>query len=167
LDLADGSVHGKAAYHIALSAMLCIKSRLFHECAGIFFLCHEQLINSRRWVLAIVVIDLTTNVMRLGSIGNILTILLSKDNYFHAHGARGIVCAASLELDPVQISLAAGNMLVMFSDGVDEGGNIRKCQDVENRLPQKLTEEVARWGTAAEDASVVVYCHDLVNTGTL
>jgi hypothetical protein len=95
--------------------------------------------------------------------------LAVSDSYVGTGGPDcGVAGTASIQLNSVQMPLAAGDMLVMFSDGVDDEANMSECQNVENRLPQKLAEEeVPRWGTATYHTSVLVYRHDSVDTGTL
>ncbi|MDO8652219.1 MAG: SpoIIE family protein phosphatase [Undibacterium sp.] len=161
--LMDGLGHGPAAHHAARSAMQCIEDNLYRNCAEIFAACNERLINSRGGVLAIAVIDMDTNMMTLGSIGNIRTILLTPQRDFRLGASRGIVGAGYTWMPPDQMLLAQGDTVVMFSDGVDEIANVRSCLGEKNVTPQMLAEDVlTRWGRDSDDATVLVYRHDVM-----
>lgn len=164
--LADGLGHGPAAHHAAMSAMQCIEDNVERSCADLFAACDERLLLTRGAALAIAIIDRTCNAVTLASIGNIRAILLTQQGDFRLGGGRGIVGAGYTWMPPDQMPLAAGDTLVMFSDGVDELAGVRACLNQHDATPQALAEDiVARWGQTSDDASVLVYRHDCGGAG--
>ena len=160
LALADGLGHGPGAHHAAMSAMRCIERHLHKDCVELFAICSEQLISTRGCVLAIAVIDLKTDQMSLGAVGNIRTLLVTQERDFKFGASRGIVGAGPVSLNPIQMSLLPGDRLLMFSDGVNEEVKISKEMLSQNPSSQQLAEDVLnRWGSAADDATVLLYRH--------
>lgn len=158
--LADGLGHGTGAHHAATSAMRCIERHLHKDCLDMFSICNEQLISTRGCVLAIAIIDLKTNSMTLGSIGNIRTLLVTEERDFKFGASRGIVGAGPVSLSPIQMSLCPGDRLLMFSDGVNEAANLAKEELLREPSSQQLADDVLmRWGGSTDDATVLVYRH--------
>ena len=93
LALADGLGHGPAAHHAAQKAMQCIARHGQSSCFDLFSACNDSLIDTRGAVLAIALIDQTSNLLTLGSIGNIRAILLKPDGHVRLGAGRGIVGA--------------------------------------------------------------------------
>ena len=167
--LADGLGHGPAAHHAAMCAMQCIEDSIEHStkhsiersCAELFAACDARLLLTRGAALAIAIIDQARDVVTLASIGNIRAVLLTQHGDFRLGGGRGIVGAGYTWMPPDQMPLAAGDTLVMFSDGVDELADVRACLNRYDVTPQTLAEDIlARWGQRSDDASVLVYRHD-------
>jgi len=161
LALADGLGHGPQAHHAAMMAMQCIAENLHLECAEMFVACNEKLRNTRGAVLAVAVIDLTSNILTLGSIGNIRCKLLTPTRESRLGSGRGIVGAGFKWSPPDQVQLTKRDTLVMFSDGVAEDAGIRACDISGTVTPQQLAQEVVtQWGRDDDDASVLVYRHE-------
>ena len=162
LALADGLGHGPAAHHAAMLAMDCIADHLQLGCAEIFAACNERLRHSRGAVLAVAVIDLASNIMTLGSIGNIRAKLLTPQRDFWLGGGRGIVGAGFKWSPPDQMLLTPGDTVVLFSDGVAEDAGVRSCLTSVDVSPQVLAQDVvSRWGRDTDDATVLIYRHNL------
>ena len=161
LALADGLGHGPHAHHAAMMAMECIAGNLHLECAALFAACNEQLRHTRGAVLAVAVIDLSSNMMTLGSVGNIRCKLLTPTRDSRLGTGHGIVGAGFKWSPPDQVQLAFGDTLVMFSDGVAEDAGIRACLASTAVTPQQLAQDVVtQWGRHDDDASVLVYRHE-------
>jgi serine phosphatase RsbU (regulator of sigma subunit) len=163
LALADGLGHGPAAHHAAQKAMQCIARHGQCSCVDLFAACNDSLIDTRGAVLAIALIDQTSNLLTLGSIGNIRAILLQPDSHVRLGAGRGIVGAGYTWTQPDQVLLAPGDTLVMFSDGIDDIDGIAglcNCLDGAQETPQMLAEKIlASCACATDDASVLVYRH--------
>ena len=160
LALADGLGHGPKAHHAALRAMDCIAENLQRDCAGIFAACNEQLRHTRGAVLAVAVIDLFSNLLTLGSIGNIRCTVWTPARDVRLGSGRGIVGAGFQWSLPDEMPLAHGDTLLLFSDGVDEGADLHACHTSGTVSPQQLAQNVvSQWARADDDASVLVYQH--------
>ena len=161
LALADGLGHGPKAHHAAMMAIECIAKNLHLECAEMFAVCNEKLRSTRGAVLAVAVIDLTRNLLTLGSIGNIRCQLLTPTHYSRLGAGRGIVGAGFKWSPPDQVQLAHGDTLVMYSDGVAEDAAVRAAYVSATMTPQQLAQDVlSQWGRKDDDASVLVYRHE-------
>lgn len=160
LALADGLGHGPAAHHAAQLAMQCIARHEQCSCVDLFSACNDKLLETRGAVLAIALIDQASNVLTLGSIGNIRSILLTPGRHVRLGAGRGIVGAGYTWIAPDQVLLAPGDTLVMFSDGIDDIAGLRSCVHCLQEAPQRLADEVlATWARDNDDASVLVYRH--------
>jgi hypothetical protein len=158
--LADGLGHGPHAHHAATLAMDCIAAHLHLGCAEIFAACHERLLNSRGAVLAVAVIDLASNVMSLGSVGNIRSQVLTASRVVRLGAGRGIVGASHAWTEPDQVTLSPGDVVVMFSDGVEEDAVVRACYTDATVTQQEAARRVLhQWGRDDDDASVLIYKH--------
>jgi negative regulator of sigma-B (phosphoserine phosphatase) len=163
LALADGLGHGPAAHHAAQEAMHCIARHGQSNCFDLFAACNDSLIDTRGAVLAIALIDQASNLLTLGSIGNIRAILLKPDSHLRLGSGRGIVGAGFTWMVPDQVLLAPGDMLLMLSDGIDEIDDIAALRSSLGSLqetPQMLADKVlATLGRVTDDAAVLVYRH--------
>lgn len=163
LALADGLGHGPGANHAALIALRCIEQNLQQDCLTIFMRCNEQLIHTRGCVLSIALVDLTSNLMTLGSVGNIRNVLMTRERDFKFGANRGFVGAGSPVLSPIQMLLEPGDCLLMFSDGISEAAKISPQQLAGEFSPQQLADDVlTHWHSNEDDASVLIYRHGMI-----
>lgn len=160
LALADGLGHGAGANHAAMAAMCCIESHLHQDCLELFLICNEQLLSTRGCVLSIAVIDLKTGLLSLGTVGNIRTLLVTRDREFKFGASRGFIGAGPVAPSPIQMSMVPGDRLLMFSDGINEAAKLSPqlllTQPTSQQLAQELLEH---WCSGTDDASVLVYRH--------
>lgn len=160
LALADGLGHGYAAHHAAQQAMQCIARHGHFSCVDLFAACNDKLLETRGAVLAIALIDQASNMLTLGAIGNIRSILLTPSGHVRLGSGRGIVGAGYIWSAPDQVLLMPGDTLVMFSDGIDDIGGVRSSLESLQETPQKLADKVlANWALGTDDAAVLVYRH--------
>ena len=170
LALADGLGHGPDAAHAAKLAIHTIGQQLQHGCDQLFEICNETLSSTRGVALSIVIVDTRKNQIEVASVGNIRTRLLGQVKDFHFGGARGIVGAGYRNLLPEKTTIRDQEMIVLFSDGMEELADIRQL------LPQEAKPEEVRhsalellknFGRHDDDVSVLVYQHQQEQEGQL
>lgn len=163
LALADGLGHGPQAAAAARAAMACIGANLDRSCEQIFALCDTQLHNTRGVALALVIIELATGQLTLGSVGNVRSLLLRSSQHRRFGGARGIVGGGYSSLMPETLILAPGDLLTLFSDGFDEHLPLEESFLLDLASEQALADTVlSRWARPTDDAGVLVYRHEVL-----
>jgi phosphoserine phosphatase RsbX len=160
LAVADGLGHGPAAACAAEAALACIGENLDGACEDIFARCDVALRETRGAALAIALIDPVGGRMSLGTVGNIRALLLREAGDLRFGGARGIVGAGYAGFVPETPVLAPGDVVALFSDGLDELAALRECFSDPAASAQAQAEAIlARWARDNDDASVLVYRH--------
>ena len=162
LALADGLGHGPEAAHAAKLAIHTVGQHLSHSCEQLFELCNEALTSTRGVALSIVIVNTEQNQIEVASVGNIRTRLLGEVKDFHFGGARGIVGAGYRNLLPETATIRNNELIVMFSDGMEELANIRQL--LPNDAPAEVVKHSAldmikTFGRHDDDVSALVYQH--------
>lgn len=160
LALADGLGHGEAAARAAEAALFCIGENLHARCEDIFALCDERLLDTRGAALVVGIVDLVSGRMTLGSVGNIRAILLRDSLDLRLGGVRGIVGGGYRKLVPEILQLAPGNVLALFSDGLDELIDLRPIIGAAGASAQAQAQAILDYCERGDDdACVLVYRH--------
>ena len=156
----DGLGHGKDAAHAADLAIDCIESCLDEDCGEIFFKCDTRLRDTRGAALAVSIIEPSKGRMTVGTVGNIRVLLLRGSQNRRLDGGRGIVGAGYKNFLPQTLNLAAGDILTMFSDGLDEFPALRETlTDPTITVNEQAQAILDRWARDDDDASVLIYRH--------
>lgn len=163
LALADGLGHGYHAAHAAAQAMEAVGENLTLGCEEIFSACDARLRGTRGAALAVAIVDLRHDTMTLAAIGNIRAMVLSDGRQRRLGGGRGIVGAGYGVLAPEVLPLRTGDVLALYSDGMDEFATLRDCMA---DGPQSGAERaLARWSHGRDDASILCYQHESYDRG--
>lgn len=161
LALADGLGHGSAAHQAATRVMRELSAHLDLDLNTLFDHCDRALIDTRGVALAVVDIDLTASRFVQAAVGNIRTVLQQAQGTKRLSGARGIVGAGFDGLRLEQLSLTAGDWLLMFSDGLPENAGFLDA--VPHALPppsdQLAAHWLEHWANLRDDASLLLYRH--------
>jgi len=161
LAVADGLGHGPEAAYAAEAALACIADRLDGSCESFFADCDVQLRSTRGVALAVAIIELANGQLTIGTVGNIRALLLHDSRDLRLGGARGIVGAGFAKLAPETLVLAPGDVLTLFSDGLDEFPPLRaffnESVSSASDQAQAILEREAR---SNDDAAVLVYRHE-------
>lgn len=157
LVVADGLGHGEGAEDAAQAALRCIEGIRQHPCEMIFDICDDRLRNTRGVALALAQVD--RQLLTLATVGNIRAVLWRQGRDFHLGGARGIVGAGFACLSPEHLMLAAGDVLMLYSDGFPEllplGELLGSAQE-----PVGLADAALKlWARPDDDASMLIYRH--------
>lgn len=160
LAVADGLGHGSEAAKAANAAYDCISKHQHNSCEEIFENCDIKLQSTRGAALAIAAIDLSSQQMRIASVGNIRCMLMQSHGNYRLGGARGIVGAGYEYLMPETVKLSPDDLLVMYTDGLDEFADLRvhyEHADVSVDLQAQAILE--RWQSGRDDAGLLIYRH--------
>lgn len=161
LAVADGLGHGEAAAQAAGAAISCIEENLGCSCEEIFARCDERLVGTRGAALAVVIVEPTLRRLTVATVGNIRVLLLRESCELRLDGGRGIVGAGFKNLVPETLALYDGNVLTMFSDGLDEFPVLRKYFGDRSSSAQDQAETILeQCAHAADDAAVLVYRYE-------
>lgn len=162
--VADGLGHGPEAAHAAEAALACIGQNLDLPCETMFATCDARLRETRGVALAVAIIEPASGLMTIATVGNIRAILLNDSRDLRLGGARGIVGAGFVNLAPETMALAPGNVLTLFSDGLEEFPPLREIFSEPALSAQDQAQAILnRWARVNDDASVLVYRHEAVN----
>lgn len=158
--VADGLGHGAEAAYAAEVAMACIGAGLERSFDDIFAACDLRLRDTRGVALAVAVVAIDSGQLTIASVGNIRTLLLTASKDCRFGGSRGIVGGGYTRLTPQVQTLSRGDVLVLFSDGVDEFSELRKTLEETAYFPNDQASVVlARWARLDDDAAVLIYRH--------
>lgn len=158
--VADGLGHGAEAAYAAEVAMACIGAGLERPFDDIFAACNIRLRDTRGVALAVAVVTLDNGQLTIGSVGNIRTVLLTAGKDCRFGGSRGIVGGGYARLTPEVRTLSRGDVLALFSDGVDEFSALRETLKETAHLPKDQASAVlTRWARLDDDAAVLIYHH--------
>lgn len=161
LALADGLGHGPEAAVAASAAMQCIAARLDDSCEELFAACDARLRPTRGAAMTLALIDRASRQMTLAAVGNTRALWLNRHGDMRLGGARGIVGAGYGHLAPETVTLTPGDIVVLFSDGLDEFPPLRQVLDrAELNLQQHAEAILERWSRLDDDAAVLVYQHE-------
>ena len=159
--VADGLGHGPEAAYAAEVAIACVGAGLQRPLEDIFAVCDSRLRSTRGVGLAVAVVAIDSGEMTIASVGNIRTVLLTPGKDYRFAGSRGIVGASYARLTPEVRTLADGDVLALFSDGVDEFSVLRETLNKTAILFQDQASAVlARWARSDDDAAVLIYHHE-------
>ncbi|EGW23326.1 SpoIIE family protein phosphatase [Methylobacter tundripaludum] len=161
LAVADGLGHGPEAAYASEAALACIANNLSRTCEDLFADCDACLQDTRGVALAVAIIEPATGLMTVCTVGNIRVLLLCDSKDSRLDGGRGIVGAGYQNLVPETRVLAPGNVLAMFSDGLDQFPALREVF-VEPGVSAKDQAQAILDHCAHndDDASVLIYRHE-------
>ena len=158
--VADGLGHGANAAYAAEVAMASIGAGLERPFADIFAACDVRLRDTRGVALAVAVVALDSGQLTIASVGNIRTVLLTSVKDYRFGGSRGIVGGGYAQLTPIIRTLTGGDVLALFSDGVDEFAVLRETLTETAHIPKSQAAAVlTRWARLDDDAAVLIYRH--------
>lgn len=158
LAVADGLGHGQEAARAAEAALACVGDNLEQSCEDIFAACDARLQTTRGVALAVAIIEPASGRMTIGTVGNIRVLLLRESQELRLDGGRGIVGAGYKHLCPESMVLVPGDVLTMFSDGLDEFPELRGFFAEPGQFAQQQAQAILdQCAHNDDDASVLVY----------
>lgn len=162
LAVADGLGHGEAAAQAAGAAISCIEDHLSCSCEEMFARCDERLTGTRGAALAVVIVEPERARLTVATVGNIRVLLLREFCQLRLDGGRGIVGAGYKNLLPETVALHDGNVLAIFTDGLDEFPALREYIGDRSASAQQQAEAILEHcAHAADDAAVLIFRQEI------
>jgi len=117
---------------------------------------HQLLSGTRGAVAALCRIDLASGILRYVGIGNITVRIWSARNY-HLIPREGIIGYQIPTPQEQTVNLAAGDILIMHSDGVKEHMDFFQCQKLlAGKAKNMATNMIIHFGKKNDDASCII-----------
>jgi len=169
LCVADGLGHGKHAEKAAKAALAHVASHRDKPLPEIFSGCNREIRDTRGVAMGIAAIDKKARTLTYSGIGNTrIAILYGTDSketddgkLMYLRNSFGIVGAGYKRLAPETVSFSPGDLVAIYTDGVEEmidfsGCKARMYKDIQ-QLAEKIIED---WGRDTDDAAVLIYVWD-------
>ncbi|HEX5339174.1 MAG TPA: SpoIIE family protein phosphatase [Gallionella sp.] len=161
LAVTEGQGHGEEAARNAEAALSCIGKNLDCACEEMFASCDARLVGTRGAALAVTIIEPDVGRMTIASVGNIRALLLRKSCDLRLYGGSGSVGAGYHNLVPETLALHDGNVLAMFSNGIEKFPMLRGYFGDRSVSAQGQAEAILEHCShAADDATVLIYRHE-------
>jgi hypothetical protein len=156
LVLVDGLGHGPEAAYAAEQACALYDELPDIDAASLFAACHQRLRGTRGAAISLARIDTANERLTLAGVGNVDARLShpNRDSRFSPN--RGIVGVILPKIQPLELPLRPGWLLLVYSDGIQSRVTLP-----ENCTPDHLPGDIAatlleRWARPTDDATVVV-----------
>ena len=155
----DGLGHGDEAAHAAEAAIATLREHAGQPVATLFQRCHESLQQTRGAAIALAVLDIASQTMSWGGVGNVEGILVGggraqprRKQYLTNRG--GVVGYRLPALQASQVPILPGDLLIFATDGIDECFTLGELQ---RGGPNVVARAILdRHGKATDDALVLV-----------
>lgn len=157
--LADGLGHGPGAAVAARAVFGCLEGHLKDSCEEMFAACEASLKSLRGAALAVAILDSVSNGIEIGIVGNVCGFIKRGGRIIRFTQSPGIVGGGYRNLIIERMVLAADDLLVMHSDGVDERISQFELHAAEVPLQSQVKALLERWARSGDDAAVLLYRH--------
>jgi hypothetical protein len=158
--VAVGMGHGPKAAYAAEVSLACIGAGLERSLGDLFAACDARIHDTEGAALAIAIVDIETGCMTMSSVGNIQFGLLTAEREYHFRITRGFLGGGYSELVSESMVLSSGDVLVIFTDGVEACPPLRELL---GNNGQSAREEARifldRRARTDDDAAVLIYRH--------
>lgn len=160
LALADGLGHGRDAEVAARAALAWLAGRLDRPLAELFRGCDQAIRGTRGAALGLAVIDRRHGELTFAGVGNTRA---------QVAGARtvnlvsnpGIVGGGYRHLTPETVAFAPGDVVFLFTDGIDPHVRLDGYPPDLRRDPPRLARTLVEdWGKSTDDAGVLAFRYD-------
>lgn len=164
LCVADGLGHGEHAESAARAAMQYVGHHLSQSLDELFAGCNQALRNTRGVVMSTAIIDEDAGTLAYAGIGNTRAMIVGKprakntdERTIILSSNYGIVGGGYKTLSPETVPLIAGDLVILYTDGVEEMIGVSGDDALRADL-QRLAERIIQdWGRAADDAAVLIF----------
>jgi negative regulator of sigma-B (phosphoserine phosphatase) len=168
LCVADGLGHGVFAEIAAMAAIEFVSHHLNDPLPAIFESCNRTLRPTRGVAMGIATINEHTGDLTYAGIGNIRAMVVRGPSAGNKEGSTirlasdsGIVGGGFRILRPETVAVTADDLVIMFTDGIDEQVDLSHFTVTRSSNLQKMAERIVRqWGRDSDDAAILIYRHE-------
>lgn len=165
LCVADGLGHGEDAELAAKAAITFVSRHLSEPLKVLFDGCNREIRDTRGVAMGIAVVDEGTREMIYAGIGNIRALVVRNNNAGIDEGTvvrlasnPGIVGGGYKTLTPETIGINPGDLVIIFTDGIEEHIDLSGHNKIPLHETQKLAETIIRdWGRDSDDAAILIF----------
>ncbi len=145
----------------AETAIACIGARLDRSIEETFTACDVRLRNRGGVSLAVAVIDRGSGRVTMALVGSVRAVLLKGNTDDHLACTRGVVGGGYGRLKSTTRTLASGDVLALYSDGLQAFFPLREAlANTRSTGDDQAGSLLARWSDANADAAVLIYRHE-------
>jgi anti-sigma regulatory factor (Ser/Thr protein kinase) len=161
LFMADGLGHGTDAARASAAAVSTFLGRAERSADDVISAVHDALKSTRGAAVAIAEMDRRRGVLQFCGLGNISAVIVRPDgSEQHLVSLAGIAGHVARRLHVYTYSWAAGDLLVMHSDGIGTHWSLSRYPGLGSRHPAAIAGVLARdHRRGTDDATVVVARH--------
>jgi len=153
----DGLGHGKGAERAALAALDFVGRHCDEPLLELFACCDKALRHTRGVAMGIAMADPAAGTLTYAGIGNTRAMVVGRETT-RLSSHYGIVGAGYRRLKTETVALAPGDLVILFTDGIEELIDLSDYDEtlrVEvGRLAEKMLED---WRRETDDAAVLVF----------
>ncbi len=165
LCMVDGLGHGEHAERAAKAVVDYVAHHLSEPLLDLFAGCNLALRSTRRVVMGVAVIDEEAGTLTYAGIGNTRAMIVRERHPEFAEGKTvrlsnnyGIVGGGYKRLSPETVPLMPGDLVFMFTDGVEEIINLSGYDDALRADVWQLAEKIIKdWGRETDDVAVLIF----------
>lgn len=153
----DGLGHGQHAEHAALAGRSVFAATPFAAPHELFLDMHQAMTGSRGGAVAIAQFDAASDSLRYTGIGNIGATLIDSEKNRGLTSHPGIVGAQFRKAQPFDYAHVNGNLLIMYSDGLQSRWNLLDYPGLVHRHPAVIAAVLQRdFNRGRDDVTVLV-----------
>jgi hypothetical protein len=158
--VAVGMGHAPKAAYAAEVSLACIGAGLERSLGDLFAACDARIHDTEGAALAIAIVDIETGCMTMSSVGNIQFGLLTAEREYHFGSTRGFLGGGCSELARESMALRSGDVLAIFTDGVDACPPLRELLGSNGKSAREEARIfLDRRARTDDDAAVLIYRH--------
>lgn len=169
LCIADGLGHGEEAQQAAQAAIDYVATHLAEPLGKIFAGCNRALRGTRGVAMGLAVVDSPGKTVTYAGIGNTRAMLVKNihrevvsEPTFRFGGNYGIVGGGYQRLVPERQRLGAGDLVILYTDGLRELISLENYDKALREDVQRLAERILQdWYCGTNDAAVLVFRNEV------
>ncbi len=165
LCVVDGLGHGEHAESAAKAAVQYVGHHLAQSLDDLFAGSNQALRNTRGVAMGTTVIDEDAGTLTYAGIGNTRALIVGEPHSENTDGRTvilssnyGIVGGGYKTLSSETVPLRAGDLVILYTDGVEETIGVSGYDDALRANLQRLAERIIQdWGCETDDAAVLIF----------